>query len=136
MRIIKGNSAIDERGKLSFVNDFDFSGVKRFYVVENHSKGFVRAWHGHIKEAKYVYVVSGAILLGAVDLDSGDISTHVLSAEKPEIVHIPPNHANGFKTLQNGSKVMFFSTTTLGEFEDDDIRFPANEWDIWEIPNR
>lgn len=136
MELIEGNSAIDERGKVSFVNDFDFKDVKRFYVVENHSKGYIRAWHGHKREAKYVYVVSGSILLGAVDLDSGELNTYVLSAEKPEIVYIPPNHANGFKTLQNGSKVIFFSTSKLNEFKGDDIRFSYDKWDIWEIRPR
>jgi len=136
MELIEGNSAIDERGKVSFVNDFDFKDVKRFYVVENHSKGYIRAWHGHKREAKYVYVVSGSILLGAVDLDSQDLETYVLSAEKPEILYIPPNHANGFKTLTDDAKVMFFSTSSLNEHPDDDIRFPANKWPIWEIQNR
>jgi dTDP-4-dehydrorhamnose 3,5-epimerase len=53
---ISGNIAIDDRGSLRFINDFNFEGVKRFYQVQNHCKNFIRAWHGHIKEAKYVYL--------------------------------------------------------------------------------
>jgi len=41
----KGAVFSDDRGFLRFVNDFDFSDVKRFYQVENHKKGFIRAWH-------------------------------------------------------------------------------------------
>ena len=37
-----------------FVNDFNFENVKRFYQVENHRQGFIRAWHGHKKEGKYI----------------------------------------------------------------------------------
>jgi len=64
--VIKGGIAVDDRGSLRFVNDFDFAGIRRFYMVENHAAGFVRAWHGHRHEAKFVYVVSGAALITAV----------------------------------------------------------------------
>lgn len=48
-RIIKGGIAIDNRGTLSFVNDFNFetAKIKRFYHVTNHDKSIIRAWHGH-----------------------------------------------------------------------------------------
>ena len=62
-RLISGNIGIDDRGEVGFVNDFDFAEVKRFYTVANHRQGFIRAWHGHKKEAKYVTVVQGAALI-------------------------------------------------------------------------
>ena len=55
--ILDGGIATDDRGCVRFVNDFNFKGVKRFYQVENHRQGFIRAWHGHKKEGKYVYTV-------------------------------------------------------------------------------
>ena len=64
--VISGGTAVDDRGSVTFVNDFDFSGVKRFYQVQNHRRGFIRAWHGHQKEAKYVYVPVGSALVGAI----------------------------------------------------------------------
>ena len=42
-----GGRAIDDRGGLLFINDLDLSNYRRFYVVENHAQGFIRAWHGH-----------------------------------------------------------------------------------------
>ena len=45
-----GGIAVDDRGQLRFVNDFNFANVKRFYQVENHRQGFIRAWHGHKKK--------------------------------------------------------------------------------------
>jgi hypothetical protein len=54
--LIRGNIAIDDRGTLFFVNDFSLCDVKRFYVVNDHRAGFVRAWHAHRREAKYVAV--------------------------------------------------------------------------------
>ena len=61
-KIISGGLAVDDRGVVSFINDFNFSNVKRFYQVENHRQGFIRAWHGHKKEGKYVYVCQGSAL--------------------------------------------------------------------------
>lgn len=128
----KGGLFVDDRGYIKFVNNFDFSEVKRFYQVENHKKGFVRAWHGHKKEGKYVYVAKGSILLGVVPLGdtSDDPQKMTLSSQDPTVVYVPPGHYNGFKTLEEDTIVIFFSTSTLEESRDDDIRM---EWDS--LPN-
>jgi dTDP-4-dehydrorhamnose 3,5-epimerase len=44
------NSSSDERGQVTFVNDFDMTDVKRSYVVTNTLVKTVRAWHGHQNE--------------------------------------------------------------------------------------
>jgi dTDP-4-dehydrorhamnose 3,5-epimerase-like enzyme len=134
--LIIGDKAIDDRGSVSFVNDFSFSKIKRFYQVYNHAVNFIRAWHAHKKEAKYVYVASGSALIGAVDLESEKISKFVLSDEKPRMLYIPPNHANGFMNLSENTIIQFFSTASLEESLHDDIRFPWNKWDIWNIEYR
>src|SRR5438552_15533628 len=92
-----GDLAVDDRGELTFVNDFDFAGVKRFYTVRNHRAGFVRAWHAHRREAKYVTVVAGAALGRAVPIDGRDaaaldapVKRLVLVAPKPRWLHRPP----------------------------------------------
>lgn len=136
--LINGGVAIDDRGSLRFVNDFNFEGVKRFYQVENHSVGFIRAWHGHHKEGKYVYVVKGSALVGAVSLESEDSKPQrfILSSQSPKMLFIPPGHANGFMTLEENTIVQFFSTSSLQDSLGDDVRFPYNKWDIWSIERR
>lgn len=129
--ILEGGLSVDDRGTVSFVNDFDFWNVKRFYQVENHKSGFVRAWHGHKKEGKYVYVANGSILLGIVDMKTGSVSKFILSSKKPRIIFIPPNNYNGFKTLEENTRVIFFSTSTLEESLGDDIRMDFDTWNIW-----
>jgi dTDP-4-dehydrorhamnose 3,5-epimerase len=128
---------------LRFVNEFNFAGVKRFYVVTNHATGFVRAWHAHRHEAKYVYVASGAAIVGAVRIDNWEqpdraarVYRHVLTAYKPAILYIPAGYANGFKSLTQDTQLFFFSTSTLEESRDDDIRFEARYWDIWAVEER
>lgn len=140
---IAGGKAFDDRGSLTFINDLDLSQFKRFYVVENHSKGFVRAWHGHKKEAKAVVVLHGSALVAAVKIDNWDspskdlkVDRTVLSAEKPVALLIPAGYANGFMTLSDGAKVVFFSTSTLEQAASDDYRFSSRLWDPWNIEER
>lgn len=133
--IISGDLVVDDRGVVRFVNDFDFKKVKRFYQVENHQAGFIRAWHGHKHEDKYVYVAHGSALVGAVNLDTEEIESFVLSDKKPRVLWIPPNHANGFMTLEKDTILIFFSSSTLEESTKDDIRFPYDKWNIWDIKN-
>lgn len=133
MKIFNGGLSVDDRGTVMYANDFDFKDVKRFYMVQNHSKGFVRAWHGHKKEGKYVLVVKGAIQLFIIPMDDDSPEGFVLSALKPQVLFIPPRHYNGFKTLTDDAQVMFFSTTTMEESKDDDFRESATKWDLWGI---
>ena len=141
--MINGGLAVDDRGELGFVNDFRFGGVKRFYTVANHRPGFVRAWHGHRREGKYVTAVNGAAVVGAVRLDDWErpsrnlaVERFVLSARKPSVLFIPPGYANGFMSLTDDLKLMFFSTSTLEESAADDIRFDSRYWDIWQVTER
>lgn len=141
--LILGDSAIDDRGEVSFVNDFGFGEVKRFYMVRNHRAGFVRAWHGHKHEGKYVLPVSGASVVAAVAVDnwespSPDLKVHrfVLDAAKPRVLWIPPGFANGLMSLTIDARLMFFSTSTLEQSRGDDIRFPSRLWDVWSVEER
>lgn len=138
-KIINGGLATDDRGTVRFVNDFNFENVKRFYQVQNHRSGFIRAWHGHHKEAKYVYVAHGSALIGAVPIDmminntvdSSKIFKTVLSSNNPKVLFIPAGYANGFKSLEENTIVQFFSTSTLEDSLGDDIRFDYNLVNLW-----
>jgi dTDP-4-dehydrorhamnose 3,5-epimerase len=131
IKILNGGIAVDDRGSVRFVNDFNFSDVKRFYQVENHRQGFIRAWHGHKKEGKYVYVTSGSALIGVVNMDTEKVEKFVLSAKSPKVLFIPANNFNGFKSLEDNTTILFFSTSTLEESLGDDIRMPHDTWNIW-----
>lgn len=141
IKVIPGDTSIDQRGAVSFVNGFNFKNVKRFYQIENFSLNTVRAFHGHLKEAKYVYPVTGSIILAVAPINNPSSPSKkiklfktVLSSRDPKIVYIPPRYANGFKSLENGTKVIFFSTSTLKESLNDDYRYPSDYWgkEIWE----
>lgn len=134
--------SVDDRGFVGFVNGLDLSKVKRIYTVENHEQVFVRAWHGHKHEEKYVMAVSGEVMVGVVKVDDWEsptnttVNRYYLSSHKPSLLHIPAGHANGFKSLTKDAKLMFFSTSTLDESKNDDYRFPFDYWDIWKAEQR
>lgn len=140
--LLDGSIFIDERGLVISFNNFNFNNIKRFYQVENFNSSIIRAFHGHKKEAKYVRVLSGAILVCLVEISNfvepdknAQIEKFVLSEQKPQILYIPPHYANGFKILQPKTKVIFYSTSDLKSSKKDDFRFPYNYWGekIWEL---
>ncbi len=144
-QLLKGGVAVDDRGTVSFVNDFDFLGekIRRFYSIENHSKGFIRAWHGHNIEAKYVLATKGASLVCCVKIDNWEnpskdakVWRFVLSDTNPSILYIPEGYANGHMSLNENTQIMVFSNKTLQEGLNDDTRFESHYWDPWKVEER
>jgi len=141
--LLKGGVAADDRGSLRFVNDFGFAGVKRFYVIENHRVGYVRAWHGHKKEGKYFFAAKGSFVIAGVKVDDWEkpskdlpVERFVLSDESPSILYLPPGYSNGLMALTEGARLMVFSTSSLDESKGDDYRLPARYWDCWSVEER
>ena len=143
VRLIEGGVAVDDRGQLAFVNTFGFEGVKRFYAVSNHRSGFVRAWHAHRREAKYVHLARGSAIVGAVRVDDWDkpsaalpVERFILSSAKPSVLYIPAGYANGFMSLTDDALLYYFSTSSIDESRGDDVRYPARHWDCWQVEER
>jgi len=145
MEKIQGGISVDDRGFLRYVNNFDMSKIKRFYQVDNFDLNTVRAFHGHMKEEKFAYVSSGSVLVCLVKLTDKEkpskdeqVERFVISARNPQILHVPSGYANGFKSLEQNTSVIFFSTSSLEESKGDDYRFSYDYWGkkIWEVENR
>ena len=143
IHLMEGGLAVDDRGQLQFCNGLDMALVRRFYFVSNHQPQFVRAWHAHKHEGKFVMVVTGAAVVAAVKVDdwqkpdkAAKVHRYVLSEKKPAVLRIPPGYANGFMTLLPDTKLMFLSTSTLEESAQDDTRFAADYWNPWAVEPR
>jgi len=147
-KIWEGNQFVDDRGNVSFINDFDpwKCGVRRLYTVENVKPDYIRAWHGHKNEGKFVLVTSGMAMVQIVGISDADewvkdnpwresdrefpnipLLRFVLCGWQPKVLWIPPGYYNGFKTLKENTNIMFFSTSTLEESKGDDHRL------IWDV---
>ena len=143
--LFSGDLAVDDRGQLTFCNQFDLAaaGIRRCYLTKNHQTGFVRAWHGHKKEAKCVMAVSGVAKVGVVRVTdwrqpnaASEVSQFVLSADLPRVLYVPPGYANGWMSLTDDCRLMWFSTMTADESRADDHRFSARYWDCWKAEER
>jgi dTDP-4-dehydrorhamnose 3,5-epimerase-like enzyme len=143
LKLIDADISIDDRGELIFCNNFDMKKIKRFYHISNFSTPFVRAWHGHKIEDKYIMITKGSALIAAVQVDdwkspskSLNIKTFLLNDKKPKLLFIPGGHAHGYKTLLPDTRLVIFSTATLKESLKDDYRYEAYYWNPWKIKER
>ena len=143
VRLIDADIATDDRGELMFSNNFDMSKIKRFYQITNFKTPFVRAWHGHKYENKYIIVLKGAAMLAVVKINKWKnpnknlkIEKFVLNDKKPKLLFIPGGHDHGFKTLKSDTRLMVFSTSTVKQSKKDDYRFQSNYWNPWQIKER
>lgn len=138
MDIIQGKLFCDDRGSVSFINDLDLSKYKRFYLVKNHSQGFIRAWHGHKKESKVVVCLKGCAKIVLVPMDGSSSESKIISSQSPTAVVIPPGYYNGAMTLTQDCILMYLSDKTVEESHGDDYRQP---WDffgehLWKVEYR
>lgn len=136
--LIQGGSYKDERGKITFVNDFDLSQVKRYYIIEHTDANVVRAWQGHKKEQKWFQVLSGRFLISVIQPDNWENpseniepETFILAATEDKVLHIPGGFANGFKALEPNSRIIVFSDFSLEESVNDNFRFDSQLWFDW-----
>ena len=87
--------------------------------------------------------VAGSAVVAAVGIDgwnlpnaSAPVARFTLSAAKPAILAIPAGYANGWMSLTDDARLLWFSTATLTESAADDYRFPARYWDCWKVEER
>lgn len=136
-KIIDGGKFSDHRGSISYVNDFSFADIERFYIISNSLENPVRAWQGHKLDAKNFYCLSGSFNIHFIKIDkwknpSKDltIETVFVSESDSKIVHIPAGYANAIESLEENSKLISFSTLPLTNLSDDDVRYPSDYWPL------
>lgn len=136
--ITRGSASFDDRGLVSYANDFDFSkyGIRRFYNVENYRAGYVRANHGHAKECKYMIAEKGSFLVITFPMGYADHVTpdkFLLSENNHHILFIPGGFYHGTKSLTEGAKLKIYSDSSLEDSMKDDFRLPWDYLgpDIW-----
>lgn len=136
-KIIQGGSFSDHRGTISYVNDFSFKDIERFYIISNSDENPIRAWQGHKLDSKNFYCLSGSFKIHFVKIDNWEnpskdlsIETILVLASDSKIVHIPAGYANAIESLEKDSKLISFSTLPLSKVSDDDVRYASDYWKI------
>ena len=136
-KIIQGGNFEDHRGTISYVNDFSFKDIERFYIISNSETNPIRAWQGHKLDAKNFYCISGSFKIHFVKIDNWEnpskdltIETITASVTDSKIIHIPAGYANAIESLEKDSKLISFSTLPLSQVSEDDVRYDSNYWNI------
>lgn len=135
--VIQGGNFSDHRGTISYVNDFSFNDIERFYIITNSEENPIRAWQGHKLDSKNFYCVSGSFKIHFVKIDNWENPSKDLTIETVEvsefdskIVYVPAGYANAVESLEKDSKLISFSTLPLSNVKEDDARYPADYWNL------
>lgn len=136
-KIIQGGNFSDHRGTISYVNDFKFTDIERFYIISNSERNPIRAWQGHKLDSKNFYCLTGSFNIHFIKIDNWEnpskeltVETIYVSANDSKIVHIPAGYANAIESLEKDSKLISFSTLPLANVGDDDVRYASDYWKI------
>jgi dTDP-4-dehydrorhamnose 3,5-epimerase-like enzyme len=136
-KIIQGGNFSDHRGTISYVNDFNFKAIERFYIISNADENPIRAWQGHKLDSKNFYCLAGSFKIHFVKIDNWEhpskdlnIETVIVNENDSKIVHIPAGYANAIESLETNSKLISFSTLPLANVSDDDVRYASDYWII------
>lgn len=130
--IYSGNHHKDDRGIITYNNNFDASLIKRIYTIENHSIEFIRGWQGHQVEQRWFAAMKGSFEIAVIKVDDFNnpdkdlaIEKTILTDDNLTYLHIPPGCITAIKSLEENSKLLVLSDYALGEIEDE-YRFPLD----------
>lgn len=131
--LIQGGKAKDNRGQIRFVNDFDMSQVKRFYIIKNLDLETVRGWRAHRIEQRWFYVLSGSFTLDLVKIeDWGNVTADlpiermIISAEDMQVVHFPAGYGTAFQALEEGAELLVYADHGIDHAPNDDYTWASD----------
>jgi len=130
--MIKGGSHTDHRGTIHFVNDFDMSQVKRFYLIEHPNIEVIRAWRAHRIEQRWFNAVAGKFVIRIVKIDNWESPTKVVSIQDVhlsscnEVLYIPSGYGTWIQAEENNSKLLVFGDYGIEHAINDDYLYPQD----------
>lgn len=124
---IQGGVAKDIRGQIRFVNEFDMTQVKRFYIINNINTELIRGWRAHRIEQRWFYVLSGGFTVNIIKIDDWENPDQYLSirqenllANEMKVLHIPAGYGTAFKALEPESEILVYSDYPVSHSSKDD----------------
>jgi dTDP-4-dehydrorhamnose 3,5-epimerase len=130
INFIQGGIAKDHRGQIRFVNDFDMSLVKRFYIIKNTDPDLVRGWRAHRMEQRWFYVLSGKFAVDVVAIDNWDSASADLPVEKiildsaeNRVLHLSAGYGTAFQALEADSELLVFADYGIENAPNDDYTY-------------
>ncbi|TSJ43071.1 hypothetical protein FO440_02450 [Mucilaginibacter corticis] len=131
--LIQGSHHTDQRGTLSFVNDFDMADVKRFYIIQNADLKITRGWRAHRIERRWFYVSDGAFRIRIVKIDNWEnpdkhlpVEEFILSADQDQVLSIPVGYGSSIQAISEKSKLIVFADYGIENATKDDFLYPQD----------
>lgn len=116
LSFIQGDVAKDGRGQIRFVNEFDMSLVKRFYIIKNADTELIRGWRAHRIEQRWFYVLSGSFNVDLVKIDNWEapnqslpIENVILNTVDMKVLHVPVGYGTAFRALESESELLVYA---------------------------
>lgn len=138
IKFVEGELFVDKRGEIRSANNFDFSEIKRSYVITNANTEIVRGWNGHQYEKKWFWCLRGGFTGAFVEIDNWEApGKHLapqiikLCAEQSRVVCVPEGYATCFKATEPNSLLVVFSDKTYSECLLDSWKYEPNYWFDW-----
>lgn len=135
--LISGGLHTDARGSVSFVNDFDFKGVDRFYSIRCKNPHEPRGWVGHQRDTKWFTVLQGSFLIAVVapgnwisPTGKEAVDRFIITDDKPSVLCVPGGYATAQMALSADAILTVFSSGTIQRAKEDDFRFPLAQWPV------
>ena len=124
---IQGGIAEDHRGHIRFVNDFEMTQVKRFYIIKNKDTDLVRGWRAHRIEQRWFYVLSGSFLVDLIKIDDWEnaspelpVERRILQVADKQVLHVPEGYGTAFQALESESELLVFADYGIEHAKNDD----------------
>ena len=130
--LLEGNRFEDERGIITYNNDFDATKIKRIYTIENHSTKYIRGWQGHKIEQRWFACMKGSFEISVIVVDDFNqpsknltIQKYILTDEVLTYLHISAGCITSIQSIVPQSKLLVLADYALGEINDE-YRFDLN----------
>src|SRR5690606_19576757 len=127
---IQGGIATDHRGSIRFVNEFDMTAVKRFYIIESKDTETIRGWRAHRTEQRWFYVLEGAFSMKTVKIDNWEnpsrelpVEERTLKTDDQQVIHVPAGFGTAFRALEPGSRLLVFADYGIEHAPHDDYTY-------------
>lgn len=94
------------------------------------------AWHRHLHQSDYWFVVKGSLKVGLYDEEAKKLMWVYLNENQKKVLHIPPKIWHGWRNIDNEESVLlYWITNKYDQKNPDEERATVGAFgEIWETP--
>lgn len=97
-------------------------------MIEDKTRGVVRAWHRHFKMDEWFSCVAGEALFVLHDPRKGTFEEHILSAAEPSVLYVPKLVFHGHQAFSDTAVILALCTEPYNPQVNDEERVPFDHF--------